>query len=226
MSLILLIDDDPTLHNLLGLYLEQQGFAMLHANNGSEGLRQLYEGRPDVIVLDVMMPRLDGWATLERIREMSSVPVILLTAKDTEADKLRGFRLGSDDYVTKPFSFAELAARIEAVLKRSSSSAESQNELLRVGDLVLDPLRHLVTRGGEHIDLSPTEFKLLALLMRYPGRVFTQEQLVAQVWGDEYSDEIGYIRRYIWHLRRKIEPEPNNPTYIHNERGIGYKLSV
>lgn len=223
MSAILLIDDDASLHNLLSQYLEQQGYRVLHASDGKEGLRQLFEQRPDLVVLDVMMPVLDGWATLERIRELSGLPVILLTAKDAEADKLMGFRLGSDDYVTKPFSFAELTARIEAVLKRSAGNS-ALSSVLQVGGLVLDPVRHLVTRDGNPIELTPTEFKLLEVFMSAPEQVFTQEQLVSRVWGDEYADEVGYIRRYIWHLRHKIEPEPDNPTYLHNERGIGYKL--
>ena len=225
MSVILLIDDDASLHNLLSQYLEQQGHHIIHAADGREGLRQLFEQRPDLIVLDVMMPTLDGWSTLERTRDMSSVPVILLTAKDTESDKLKGFRLGGDDYVTKPFSFAELSARIEAVLKRSAGN-NSEYSLLQVGGLLVDPVRHLVTRDKQLIELTPTEFKLLEVFMRAPGQVFTQEQLVAEVWGDEYADEVGYIRRYIWHLRQKIEPEPNAPTYLHNERGIGYKLQA
>lgn len=225
MSAILLVDDDPSLHRLLSQYLEQQGHHMIHAADGREGLRQLFEQRPDLIVLDVMMPKMDGWSTLERIREMSNLPVILLTAKDTEADKLRGFRLGGDDYVTKPFSFAELSARIEAVLKRSAGNS-TQSSILQVGGLILDPIRHLVTRDGQPIELTPTEFKLLEVFIRAPGQVFTQDQLVSKVWGDEYADEVGYIRRYIWHLRQKIEPEPNDPTYLHNERGIGYKLEA
>jgi DNA-binding response OmpR family regulator len=225
MSLILLIDDDVSLHQLLSQYLEQQGHTIIHASDGREGLHQLFDNRPNLIVLDVMMPNLDGWATLERIREMSPTPVILLTAKDTEGDKLRGFQLGSDDYVTKPFSFAELSARIDAVLKRSIGYGIQQG-ILQVGGLVVDPVRHLVTRDGQPIELTPTEFKLLEVFMRAPGQVFTQEQLVSRVWGAEYADEVGYIRRYIWHLRQKIEPEPNEPTYIHNERGIGYKLDA
>lgn len=223
MSKILLIDDDASLQNLLSQYLELRGYRTTHAANGRDGLRHLFEERPDLVVLDVMMPELDGWVTLGRIREMSGVPVILLTAKDAEADKLRGFQLGSDDYLTKPFSFAELLARIDAVLKRSTSGAE-QPSVLQVGGLVVDSSRHLVNRDGQPIELTPTEFKLLEVLMRAPGQVFTQEQLVSSVWGDEYFDEVGYIRRYVWHLRQKIEPEPNNPTYIQNERGVGYKL--
>lgn len=211
MNLILLIDDDPSLHNLLSQYLEKQGHTVIHASDGREGLRQLFDHHPDIIVLDVMMPVLDGWITLARIREMSNLPVILLTAKDTEADKLKGFRLGSDDYMTKPFSFAELAARIDAVLKRSTGNL-IQSAVLRAGGLILDTARHIISRDGEPIELTPTEFKLLEVFMRSPGQVFTQEQLVSKVWGDEYADEVGYIRRYIWHLRRKIEPMPDNPT--------------
>src|SRR5664279_3336674 len=162
---------------------------------------------------------------LERIREMSRIPVILLTAKDAEQDKLRGFQLRSDDYVTKPFSFAELAARIEAVLRRNSGE-QANPEILSLGDLVLDSTRHVLTRGGKPIQLTPTEYKLLQTLMRQPGRIFTQEQLVAAVWGEDYAEEVGYIRRYVWHLRQKIEPDPNDPTYLHNERGIGYTLKL
>ncbi len=225
MALVLLIDDDVSLHSLLGKFLEQQRHTVIHARDGREGLRVFFEKRPDIIVLDVMMPNLDGWDTLERIREMSNVPVILLTAKDTEQDKLRGFQLRSDDYVTKPFSFAELAARIEAVLRRNSGE-DVEAEILGLGDLVLDSVRHVLTRGGKPVQLTPTEYKLLQTLMRQPGRIFTQEQLVAAVWGEEYAEEVGYIRRYIWHLRQKIEPDPNEPTYLHNERGIGYTLKL
>lgn len=225
MSLILLVDDDHSLHKLLSQYLEKEGHEVLHTPDGRDGLRVLFEKRPELIVLDVMMPHLDGWATLERIREMSSVPVILLTAKDTEGDKLKGFRMGGDDYVTKPFSFAELAARIDAVLKRVTTSPNPET-VLKVGSLTLDTARHIVTRDGKTIELTPTEFKLLEVFMRAPGQVFTREQLVARVWGAQYADEVGYIRRYIWHLRQKIEPEPNEPIYLQNERGIGYRLEA
>ena len=223
MTHILFVDDDASLHNLLGKFLEQQGYTVTHAQDGHEGIRLLFEKRPDIIVLDVMMPHMDGWETLNRIREMSRLPVILLTAKSTEQDKLMGFQIGSDDYVTKPFSFAELSARIGAVLKRNTGD-EPKTEILRIGGLALDLSRHVFTRDDQPIQLTPTEFKLLQVLMRQPGRIFTQEQLVEAVWGEEYTEEVGYIRRYIWHLRQKIEPDPNNPTYLHNERGIGYKL--
>jgi DNA-binding response OmpR family regulator len=223
MTSILLIDDDTSLHMLLGQYLEQQGYTLFHAKDGRGGLSILFEERPDLIVLDVMMPHFNGWKTLERIRELSTLPVILLTARDTENDKLHGFHLGSDDYVTKPFSFAELAARIEAVLKRTSNNTHISS-VLQVRDLMLDPIQHRVTRDEKLIGLTPTEFKLLEVLMHEPNRVFTQEQLVTHVWGEEYTEEIGYIRRYVWHLRRKIEPNPDQPQYILTEHGIGYKL--
>ena len=223
MTGILLVDDDRSLHELLGEYLEQRGYTMLHANDGRECLKIIFEEHPDLVVLDVMMPNMDGWRTLERIREMSELPVILLTARDAEHEKLKGFRLGSDDYITKPFSFAVLAARIEAVLKRISGK-RSDVDILQVGGVKLDMTRHLVSRDETSLELTPTEFKLLEVLMRSPGRVFTQEQLVTRIWGEDYMEETGYIRRYIWHLRHKIEPDPNNPQYIHNERGIGYKF--
>jgi DNA-binding response OmpR family regulator len=223
MTRILLVDDDRSLHELLGEYLQQRDYVMLHANDGRECLKIIFEKRPDLVILDVMMPNMDGWRTLERIREMSDLPVILLTARDAEHEKLKGFRLGSDDYITKPFSFAVLAARIEAILKRISGK-RPEVDILQVGRITLDVTRHLVTRDETPIELTPTEFKLLKVLMCSPGRVFTQEQLVTRIWGEDYMEETGYIRRYIWHLRRKIEVDPNNSLYIHNERGIGYKF--
>lgn len=223
MTRILLVDDDRSLHELLGEYLQQRDYVVLHANDGREGLKIIFEKRPELVILDVMMPNMDGWRTIKRIREMSDLPIILLTARDAEHEKLRGFRLGSDDYITKPFSFALLAARIEAVLRRTSGK-HLEVDILQVGGMTLDTARHLVSRNETPIELTPTEFKLLEVLMRSPGRVFTQEQLITRIWGEDYIEETGYIRRYIWHLRHKIEADSNNPQYIHNERGIGYKF--
>ncbi len=221
---IVLIDDDRSLHLLLGKYLEQQNYQVSHAYDGQEGLQILHQEHGDLVVLDVMMPRLDGWKTLEHIREVSDIPVILLTARDTEMDKLQGFHLGSDDYITKPFSFAELTARIDAVLRRATHQYNTTDKILSIGDLVLDPTQHIVRLKDQLIELTPSEFKLLEVMMREPGRIFTKEQLVTRVWGDEYATETGYIRRYIWHLRSKIEPDPNAPQYIHTEHGVGYKV--
>ena len=225
MPKVVLIDDDPSLHILLGQYLEQEGYTVLHAHDGQQGLRVIFEDRVDLAVLDIMMPHMDGWTMLERIREMSDMPIILLTALNSEPEKLRGFHLGSDDYVTKPFSFAELAARIATVLKRSGGQKEKAR-VLTVGELVLDPVHHRVTLSGQPIELTPTEFRLLEALMSQPGRVFTKVQLVRLVWGDEYADEVSYIRNYVWHLRGKLEPEPDAPNYIQTVSGIGYKIEA
>jgi two-component system OmpR family response regulator len=225
MAKVVLIDDDPSLHILLGQYLEQEGYTVFHAQDGQQGLRLIFEERVDIAVLDIMMPNMDGWTMLERIREMSEMPVILLTALNGEPEKLRGFRLGSDDYVTKPFSFAELAARIGTVLKRSGNQTDKP-KVLTVGELMLDPTHHRVTLSGQTIELTPTEFRLLEALMSQPGRVFTKVQLVRLVWGDEYADEVSYIRNYIWHLRGKLEPDPDTPNYIQTVSGIGYKIEA
>lgn len=226
MGQILLIDDDPSLHRLLGQYLNDAGFTVLHAESGQAGLKLLFDHRPDLILLDVMMPRMDGWETCRRVRELTDVPIVFLTAKGDEPERLQGFRMGADDYVLKPFSFAELVARIKAVLHRvaKGSSAHPSDDVLICGPIRLDQARHLVTRDGQPIDLTPTEYRLLEVLMSQPGVVFSQEQLVTAVWGPEYADDTGYIRRYVWHLRQKIEPDPNQPQHLLTERGFGYRI--
>ncbi|RME45171.1 MAG: DNA-binding response regulator [Chloroflexi bacterium] len=223
---VLLIDDDLSILKLLGRYLENAGYNVVTAENGIRGLQQLYEERPDLVILDVMMPRMDGWETCRRIREMTDVPIIMLTVKGEEPDKLKAFRLGVDDYVTKPFSFAELAARVRAVLQRAGRDGGGRDQEMRiqVRDLVLDRKTRVAIRGDETIELTPTEFLLLSVLMERAGEVISPEELVSEVWGPDYADATGYIRRYIWHLRQKIEPDPANPTYIVNERGFGYRF--
>jgi two-component system KDP operon response regulator KdpE len=223
MSKILLIDDDTNLTQLLGDYLTGQGCLTRTANDGRDGLRALFAHQPDLIVLDVTMPNKDGWETLARIREVSDVPVIMLTARGEEADVLRGFSIGADDYVTKPFSFAQLMARIRAVLARGSRS-EAHSEHLQQGDLVVDMSTRRVARAGEPLALTPTEFKLLVALMRHAREVMPLDELVREVWGPQYADEIGQVRRYVWHLRQKVEVDPEAPRYIHNERGFGYRF--
>ena len=225
MSEILLVDDDRNLTQLLGDYLIGQGYAVRAAGDGREALRALFERKPELIVLDVTMAEKDGWEALERIREVSDVPVIMLTARGEEADVLRGFSLGADDYVTKPFSFAQLAARLRAVLARRGRAGVSEGKL-RSGDLEVDLTTKRVTRGGEPIPLTPTEFKLLTVLMRRAGEVLSPDELVKEVWGPQYADEIGHVRRYVWHLRQKIEPDAEHPRYIHNERGYGYRFQA
>jgi len=221
---ILLIDDDRSMLKLLGRYLDISGYDVVVAENGLAGIQTLYNERPDLIVLDVMMPRLDGWETCRRIRDMTNIPIIMLTVKGEEPDKLKAFDLGVDDYVTKPFSFAELAARIRAVLQRTGREAGEPETRIRVGDLTLDSKTRIVKRREEAIELTPTEFQLLQALMERAGEVVPSEELVRRVWGPGYADSIGYIRRYIWYLRQKVEPDPAHPTYILNDRGFGYMV--
>lgn len=223
---ILIIDDDLTLIDLLGQSLGKAGYRVLSASNGIDGLQMLYKNHPDLVILDVMMPRMDGWETCTRIREVSDVPVVMLTAKDEEADALKGFQCGVDDYVTKPFSFAELTARVKAVLQRTrKASPEAQKRVYVFGDLVVDVDNSHVTLCGKPVGLTPTEFQLLLTLAENAGRILSHEQLLSQVWGPEYVGEPGYVKRYIWYLRQKIEEDPSNPEYILTERGFGYKLA-
>jgi DNA-binding response OmpR family regulator len=223
---ILLIDDDEALHSLLGPYLEQVGFRVAHALDGRQGLAGQQQRPADLILLDIMLPGMDGWEICRLIRQESPVPIIMLTAKGEEIDKLRGFQLGVDDYVTKPFSFAELTARIKAVLNRSASANQPAISELHFSDLTIDVDRHLVRRGDQLIDLTPTEFRLLHALVSRAGRICPAELLLQEVWGPEYINDTGYIRRYIWFLRQKLEPDPAQPRYIHTEREFGYMFQV
>jgi two-component system KDP operon response regulator KdpE len=222
MPEILLIDDDQNLSELLREFLNGHGYATRSAPNGRAGLREMFERKPDLLILDVTMPQMDGWETLKRIREVSDAPVIMLTARDDESAILRGFSQGADDYVTKPFSFAQLSARIKAVLARKGGAAGGEH--LISGDMEVDIPSRQVKRAGEVINLTPTEFNLLVALMRRKGEVLSNEELAKQVWGAQYATEVGFVRRYVWHLRQKIEVDPENPRYIHNKHGYGYRF--
>jgi two-component system KDP operon response regulator KdpE len=222
MSRILIVDDDRSLLELLTDYLGRLGHEIRGVPDGQQALAGLDDPPPDLVLLDVTMPGLDGWQVLARIRAASQVPVIMLTARGDEPEVLRGFAGGADDYVTKPFSFAQLAARIKAVLERVSLDRHEEADVLRGADLVVDLDRHRVLRGGEPVDLTPTEFRILVTLLRQPGHVISARQIVSAVWGAEYAEETGYIRRYVWHLRRKLERDPRDPRYILNERSVGY----
>lgn len=220
---VLLIDDDEILVELLSEHLETAGYGVLTASGGPEGLRLAREAQPDLMVLDVMMPGMDGWEVCRRLRQNSSIPIIFLTAKDQEIDKLRGFRLGVDDYVTKPFSFAELVARVGAVLKRMQRGTTPQHQI-RSGDLSIDLDRRLVTVDGEIVDLTPTEYRLLETLARHANRPLPTEQLLREVWGPEYAGEVDYVKHFVWALRKKIEADPGTPQHILTERGFGYRF--
>jgi two-component system KDP operon response regulator KdpE len=226
MARILLVDDDPALLEILSTYLQRLDHAVQSTARPDKGLEAVSAAPPDIVVLDVSMPGLDGWQVLRRIRAASHVPIIMLTAASEEADVLKGFSLGADDYVSKPFSFAQLEARIRAVLARVTGRAGPAARVLIHGDLAVDVAAHRVTRGGQPLKLTPTEFRLLVTLMEQPNRVLSSEVLVRRVWGEEYASESDYVRRYIWYLRQKIEPNPDDPSYIRNERNIGYYFAA
>jgi DNA-binding response OmpR family regulator len=220
---ILLIDDDKTLLELLSDQLETADYHPMVASDGPGGLRLADQTPPDLVVLDVMMPGMDGWEVCRRLREKSTVPIIMLTAKGEELDKLRGFRLGVDDYVTKPFSFAELVARVGAVLTRAAH-APAKSHSITSGDLTIDFDRRRVTVAGRVIDLTPTEYRLLETLARHSNRTLSSEHLLHQVWGVEYAGEVEHVKHYMWTLRKKIEADPGDPKHLITERGFGYRF--
>lgn len=227
LGTVLVIDDDKTMLRLVQEALTKANLHSVLAVNGVDGLQELYAHQPDLVLLDVMMPRMDGWETLARIRQMSQVPVIMLTAKDSEADKLRGLTHGVDDYVTKPFSFAELMARVHLVIRRARENHPvSKTRRFVNGPLVIDVDAHRVTKGGQPVELTPTEFRLLQILAENAGRVLTHEQILEHVWGFEGGVDTGYVKRYIWYLRHKLEEDPNHPQFILTERGFGYLFST
>jgi two-component system KDP operon response regulator KdpE len=221
---ILVVDDDRTLLRFVGEYLEREGFQVVLAERGPDALRAVYVERPDLVALDVMMPGMDGWEVCARLRELSDTPVVLLTAKTSEADKLRGFRLGVDDYITKPFSLAELGARVRAILARSVPRREGEPATATFGDLVMDFTKRKATRSGDELTLTPTEYRLLATLARRAGQAVSQEDLIREVWGEYREQGWSALRRYIWFLRQKIEPDPENPKHLITVRGFGYRL--
>jgi DNA-binding response OmpR family regulator len=224
-SKILLVDDDPTLLRFLQDYLGGEGFQVTAVGSGQEALRVAYREHPDLVVLDVMMPVMDGWEVTARLREMADVPIILVTAKSAEADKLRGFQLGVDDYLTKPFSFAELIARIQAVLARTRRpTPPGSPNVLHFSEYTLDLDRREARRGPDVITLTPTEFRLMEYLVRNKARAVSEEELNQQVWGTYHSNDSSAVRRYIWLLRQKFEPNPAEPRLIRTVRGYGYRL--
>lgn len=223
---ILVVDDDSTLLRFLQEYLEREGYAVTAANRGKKALRAFYEEQPDLVVLDVMMPGMDGWEVCARIRDMANTPVILLTAKTEEADKLRGFRLGVDDYITKPFSLAELSARIGAILTRTAAQRKREISIFHIGPLLIDMRKREARLHQEVLDLTPTEFRLLAALAQRAGDARSQQELIAEVWGEGHQSGESALRRYVWRLRQKIEQDPGEPTRLVTVRGYGYRLKA
>lgn len=218
---ILIIDDEPGLVKLLRLGLEKEGYSVISASSGEEGLRQAYQSRPNLIILDIMMPGMDGWLTCRRLRYMCDIPIIMLTAKTGESDLLKGLSIGADDYLKKPCSLEELKARIQAVLRRTESS-DVWRDAYDDGTLHVDLKNSIVRRQGETIHLTPTETRLLMCLVSHQGQVVPHEELLVSAWGPEYSEEESYLSVYIRYLRQKIEEDPSNPRYIRTRWGMGY----
>ena len=222
---ILVVDDEERMVRFIRLNLEHDGFRVLEAFNGTQAINQIRSNLPDLILLDVMMPDIDGFEVLKIIREVSSVPVIMLTAKGEEDDRVHGLELGADDYITKPFSPRELVSRVKAVLRRTESASSTVHGLIEVDDrLKIDFDRREVWVEGKLVKLRPTEYRLLYHLVKNAGWVITHDQILAKVWGYEYRDEPHYVRLYINYLRKKLEKDPTNPKYILTERGVGYRF--
>jgi DNA-binding response OmpR family regulator len=222
---LLIVEDDADLVRALEVYFSRVGYEIVSAADGLDGMQTLYNERPDIVILDIAMPKMDGWEVCRRIRELSDVPIIMLTARVQEDERVKGLKLGADDYVVKPFSLKELEARLEAVLRRAPDASERREGPLFANDeLVVDAERLLVTRHGERIDLTPTELRLLLFLAENVGRVLTHRQILDKIWGSDYSDDVDYVKLFVYRLRRKVEPDPKQPKYIISERGIGYRF--
>jgi len=222
---ILVVDDEERMVRFIRMNLEHDGFLVSEAFNGKQAISRMRDVNPDLILLDIMMPDVDGFDVLETLREISNVPVIMLTAKGEEDDRVRGLELGADDYVTKPFSPRELVSRIKAVLRRTEGATGSMHDLIEVDErLKIDFDRREIWLEGKLIKLRPTEYRLLFHLVQNAGWVVSHDQLLQKVWGYEYRDEPHYVRLYINYLRQKLEKDPAAPKYILTERGVGYRF--
>ncbi len=221
---VLVVDDESRMVEFIAMNLELEGFRVVRAANGSEALEKASREHPDLVLLDIMMPEMDGFETLEGLRDTSSVPVIFLTAKSEEVDRIKGLDLGADDYITKPFSPRELVSRIRAVLRRTEPAAVTSSEIVVDNELRVNFDQRKVIVRGQEVRLRPTEYRLLYQLVTNAGKLLTHEVLLSRVWGAEYRDEDQYVRLYITYLRQKIEKDPKNPKYILSERGLGYRF--
>lgn len=224
---VLVVDDERPLRNFVRRNLEVRDYIVHTAGNGLEALA-IFNTQPiDLVIMDVMMPGMDGYHTIQRIRQDSLVPIIVLSALGEESDIVQALNLGADDYLTKPFGVEELLARVKAVLRRAQwKPIKNGSKRIVRGEIVIDHEQHLVTRAGNPIMMTPTEYTLLVYLMEYAGKVLPHQAILQNVWGPEYRDEIEYLRVYIGRLRQKIETDPSHPDYILTERGIGYRFSI
>jgi DNA-binding response OmpR family regulator len=222
---ILIIEDEPEFAALVELWVSRAGYRAATARTGPDGLRRFYDERPDLIILDVAVPGLDGWQLLERFREFSRVPILMVTARGSEAEKVRGLKLGADDYITKPVSFPELMARVEAALRRAATSAPERPRRLRHRDLVIDLDEHQAHVHGAEVRLTPTEFRLLAYLMEHAGQLVTHRELLGGVWGAGYDRDVHLLRMTIRNLRLRLDAAAPGESYITTEYGLGYRLT-
>ncbi len=223
---IMVVDDEPHLVDLLTSILEQQGYNVIEAQSGREAIAKARELMPDLVLLDVMLPGMDGFETLKELRQVTNAPVIMLTVQASEADRVRGLELGADDYIAKPFSHRELVSRVKAAMRRASMAPTiSSDGITKIDDrLSVDFDRREAIVDGDSVKLRPTEYRLLAQLIQNAGRLLTHEALLTKVWGREYRDDTQLLRLYITYLRQKIEQDPAHPKYIMNERGLGYRF--
>ena len=221
---VLIVEDEPEFAALVELWVGQAGYRTVVARTGPDALRRFYDERPDLVVLDVALPGLDGWQLLERLREFSRVPILMVTARGSEAEKVRGLRLGADDYITKPVSFPELIARVDAALRRAATTAPERPRRLRHGELVVDLDEHRAHLRGAAIDLTPTEFRLLAFLVDHGGQLMTHHQMLSGVWGAGYDRDVHLLRMTIRNLRLKLDAVAPGESMIATEYGLGYRL--
>lgn len=221
-ELILIVDDEVSIRELIRFNLEKEGFETITAEDGAEALEVFKTKQPDLVLLDIMLPTMDGWEVCKAIRKESNTPIIMLTAKGDENERVSGLEMGADDYVTKPFSPKELIARIRAVLRRANPEEETTQ--VRLKDLVIDVDRHEVTVAGRPVSLTPKEFELLLLLVRNRGKVLSRDMLLETVWGYDYGGETRTVDVHVRRLRQKLDDDPSNPKYIHTVHGVGYKV--
>lgn len=224
MTTILVVDDEASIRNVVTAYLKAEGYTVHEAADGVQGLAAFRRYRPDLMVLDVMLPGMDGLEVLQQVRRESEVYVLLLTARSEETDRVVGLTVGADDYLTKPFSPRELVARVKAILRRGRSATLDEERVLAFAHLRIDGERHEVWRDGERIDLTALEFRLLKTLANHAGRVLSREQLLEQVWGYDFYGDDRVVDVHIGHLRQKLEVDPANPQFIVTVRGVGYKF--
>jgi two-component system, OmpR family, KDP operon response regulator KdpE len=223
---VVLIEDEPQIRRFLRATLTGEGYRLFEVSTGADALVEVAQRQPDVVVLDLGLPDMDGLEVIRRLREWSTVPVIVLSARGQERDKVAALDAGADDYVSKPFSAGELLARLRVALRHAAGAAHEEGATFKVGELQVDLLRRQVHIAGVEVKLTPIEYKLLTTLVRHVGKVLTHQQLLREVWGPSHDDQAHYVRVYMAHLRHKLEAEPARPRYLLTEPGVGYRLAA